>query len=65
LPFASSYAETAAPNEVRGTKSEGGNMSILALILAILGVGFLAVLWVSIALSMVFLVRGALVRTLG
>jgi hypothetical protein len=37
----------------------------VALILAILGLGFLAVLWVSIAMSLVFLVRGGMVRTHG
>jgi hypothetical protein len=40
-------------------------LSIVALILAILGLGFLALLWVSIAMSLVFLVRGGMARTLG
>jgi hypothetical protein len=40
-------------------------LSIVALILAILGLGFLAVLWVSIAMSLVFLVRGGMARTHG
>lgn len=38
-------------------------MSIVAFILEILGLGFLVVLWMSIALSMVFLVRGGMART--
>ncbi len=40
-------------------------MSIVAFILVILGLGFLAVLWMSIALSMVFLVRGGMARAFG
>jgi hypothetical protein len=37
----------------------------VALILTILGLGFLIVLWVSIAMSLVFLVRGGMARTFG
>jgi len=40
-------------------------LSIVALILVILGLGFLAVLWVSIVMSLVFLVRGGMARTFG
>lgn len=40
-------------------------MSIVALILAILGLGFLAVLWVSILMSLAFLVWGGMVRSSG
>jgi hypothetical protein len=40
-------------------------LSIVALILTILGLGFLIVLWVSIAMSLVFLVRGGMARTFG
>ena len=40
-------------------------MSIVILILAILGLGFLIVLWVSIAMSLVRMVWGGMVRTAG
>ena len=59
------YAETAAPREALGQSERRPPLSIVALILTILGLGFLIVLWVSIAMSLVFLVRGGLARTFG
>ena len=65
MRYASPYAVTGAPAEALGTVRREASLAIVTFILVILGLGFLAVLWLSIALSMVFLVRGGLARTLG
>lgn len=65
MRYAPPYSETGAPPEALGTTRKEPSLSIVAFILVILGLGFLAVLWMSIALSVVFLVRGGLARTFG
>jgi len=51
--------------EALGTSERRPPLSIVALILAILGLAFLIVLWVSIAMSLMFLVRGGMARKFG
>ena len=56
--------KSSAEEGARNVRKEAA-LSIVALILTIMGLGFLIVLWVSIAMSLVFLVRGGMARTFG